>query len=178
MKNLDVQLMATISDNRIKSFDEFIDNWSTGQQEVVPHKNSYLAFSPSVLSSLSLQYKIFANAKWEVAVDLDNRYVGKQYVDNTSNPASELQAYWISDLGINFHFYTKTIRDLSLGLKFNNVFNEEYESNGWIYRFRSPDYNPVPDDPYAGSEGGSLYHEKGYFPQAGRNVMVQLNFNF
>jgi hypothetical protein len=72
-------------------------------------------------------------------------------------------------------FIPKRSRDISLGVKINNLFDEEYESNGWIYRFRSEDYNPVPDDPYAGNENGTLYHQKGYFPQAWRNIMVQLN---
>jgi iron complex outermembrane recepter protein len=178
VKKLDVQFNATLSDNRIKSYDEFIDNWTTGVQEVASHKNSCLAFSPSVLSSLLLNYKIFSNAKWEVAVDLNNRYVGKQYVDNTSRTASELQAYFVSDLGLTCHLFTKNIKDISIGLMINNLFNEEYESNGWIYRFRSEDYNPVPDDPYADNESGTLYHQKGYFPQAWRNMMVQFNFNF
>jgi hypothetical protein len=44
--------------------------------------------------------------------------------------------------------------------------------------FDRKDYNPVPDDAYAGSEGGTLYHQKGYFPQAWRNIMVQMNFTF
>ena len=111
-------------------------------------------------------------------MDWNNRYVGKQYVDNSSNETSSLDAYIVSDFGFNCHFYTNAIKDITLGVKINNLFDEEYESNGWIYRFRSEDYNPVPDDAYAGSEGGTLYHQKGYFPQAWRNIMVQMNFTF
>ena len=177
-KKLEVQFNATLSDNRLKTYDEYIDNWTTGLQEVTTHENSYLAFSPSLLSSLNFNYKVISNSNWEIALDLNNRYVGKQYVDNTSLAASELQAYFVSDFGLTCHLFTKSIKDISLGLRINNLFDEEYESNGWIYRFRSEDYNPVPDDPYAASEGGTLYHQKGYFPQAWRNIMVQMNFTF
>jgi len=178
LEDLEVGLNGTFSDNRIKTYDEYIDNWTTGEQEITIHENSFLAFSPSVLASLGLKYKIITNAKWDVSVDLVNRYVGKQYVDNSSNEASALDPYFVSDVGITGHWFTKSIQDISLGVRINNVFNEEYESNGWIYRFHSPDYNPVPDDPYAGNEVGTLYHQKGYFPQAWRNIMVQLSVSF
>jgi iron complex outermembrane receptor protein len=176
--NLTVDLNATFSDNRIATFDEYIDNWTTGQQEIVVHENSHLAFSPSWLAMAAFNYKIVTSDQWDLSLDFINRYVGKQYVDNTSREAAALDPYFVSDLGITCHFFSKRIKDISLGVKVNNIFNEEYESNGWIYRFRSEDYNPIPDDPYAGSEGGTLYHQKGYFPQAWRNVMVQLNVNF
>jgi iron complex outermembrane receptor protein len=176
--DLEVGLNATLSDNRIKTYDEYIDNWTTGQQEIAVHENSYLAFSPSVLASLVLKYKIINNEKWDVSVDLNNHYVGKQYVDNTSREASALDPYLVSDFGVTGHWFTKSLKDISLGVRVNNLFNEEYESNGWIYRFHSADYNPVPDDPYAGKEDGTLYHQKGYFPQAWRNIMVQLGVSF
>ncbi len=176
--NLTVNLNATWSDNRIKNFDEYIDILPNYEQEIVTHENSYLAFSPSVLASLAIKYKIITNEKWDVSVDLNNHYVGKQFVDNTSREASALDPYLVSDFGVTGHWFTKSLKDISLGVRVNNFFNEEYESNGWIYRFRSEDSNPVPEDPYAGNEGGSLYHQKGYFPQAWRNVMVQLNVSF
>lgn len=176
--DLEVGLNATFSDNRIKTYDEYIDNWTTGQQEIAVHENSYLAFSPSVLASLVLKYKIITNDKWDVSIDLSNHYVGKQFVDNTSREASALDPYLVSDFGVTGHWFTKSLKDISLGVRVNNIFNEEYESNGWIYRFRSADYNPVPDDPYAGNEDGTLYHQKGYFPQAWRNFMIQLAVSF
>jgi len=178
IENLDLQLNATLSDNRIDTYDEYIDDWSTGLQKVVTHENSYLAFSPAVLSSLYINYKVVSDEKWEVSLDLNNRFVGKQYVDNTSNEASSLDAYFVSDFGLTLHLFGRKIKDIAFGVRINNVFNEEYESNGWIYRFTSPDYNPVPDDPYAGNETGTIYHQKGYFPQAWRNVMAQLNISF
>jgi iron complex outermembrane receptor protein len=99
-----VQFNATLSDNRIKSYDEYIDNWTTGEQEIVAHENSYLAFSPSILSSLLLRYTIFSTSKWDLSVDWNSRYVGKQYVDNTSNESSSLDAYVVFGSWIQLSF--------------------------------------------------------------------------
>jgi iron complex outermembrane receptor protein len=85
--NLTVDLNATFSDNRIKTFDEYIDNWTTGQQEIVVHENSYLAFSPSLLAMAAFNYKIVTSSTWDLSLDFINRYVGKQYVDNTMGAA-------------------------------------------------------------------------------------------
>ena len=178
LKNLALTIHATASDNRIKSFDEYIDNWTTGAQEVVSHKNTNLAFSPKFISSAYLDYTIISKPKWKFSIDLNGRYVGKQYVDNTSNEGSELESYFVSDGGLKLSFFPKFVKEISLGFKAYNLFDAEYESNGWIYRFISEDYNPVPDDPYAGSEGGDLYHLRGYYPQAFRHFMVQLNVTF
>jgi hypothetical protein len=60
----------------------------------------------------------------------------------------------------------------------NNLLNAQYASNGWVYRFNSPGYNPTPDDAYTRQENGDTYHQAGYFPQAGRNFMATLVVTF
>jgi len=45
----------------------------------------------------------------------------------------------------------------------NNLFNEMYESNAWVYSYIF---------------GGKRYEMDGYFPQAGRHFMVGVDFNF
>jgi iron complex outermembrane receptor protein len=178
LKQLDFTLQATASDNRIETFDEYVDNWATGDQEIISHNNTQLAFSPQFISSAYLDYSVVSKPKWALAVNLSARYVGEQYVDNTSNPESLLESYFVSDAGIKFSVFPKFVKEISLGFKVNNLTDAEYESNGWIYRFRSADYDPTPDDPYAGSEGGSLYHLRGYYPQAWRNFMLHLTIDF
>jgi len=48
-------------------------------------------------------------------------------------------------------------------LSLNNLFNEEYESNAWVYRY------------YYGNQE---YEMNGYFPQAKFNVMGGVNLKF
>jgi len=45
----------------------------------------------------------------------------------------------------------------------NNIFNEEYESNAWVYSYIL---------------GGKHYKIDGYFPQAGRHFMAGIDFSF
>ena len=52
-----------ISDNKINSFDEYIDNWETGEQEVINHKKTTIAFSPSLIASSSIDWQIFKKKK-------------------------------------------------------------------------------------------------------------------
>ncbi len=177
ISNLMITGSATISKNRIKTFDEYIDNWDTGSQLVINHSNTDLAFSPSMLANLLVNYMVISNERHTFSIDLAGRYIGKQYVDNTSNEASVLNAYSLADVGLHWTLFNKIGKDLHLGFMIKNLFDANYESNGWIYRFKSEGYDPVPDDPYAGSEGSGQYHLKGYFPQAGRYFLLQFSLN-
>ena len=177
-KHFDLNAQMTLSQNRIKEFNEYIDNWDTGVQEVVLHQQTDIAFSPSVLASLQGDYILISNTKHEVAVNLGARYIGKQFVDNTSSAFSSLDPYVLADAGAYWTIYNALGKEIRIGVVLKNVFNEQYESNGWIYRFSSEGYDPTPDDPYAGREGSHLYDQKGYYPQAGRNLLIQLGITF
>ncbi len=178
VEKLKLEFQTTLSENKIKSFDEYIDNWDNGQQEIVSHTGSEIAFSPNVLGSLSADFKFISTQTHEISINATGRYIGKQFVDNTSRDASGLDAYVVTDVGLQWIWHNVWAEQFRFGIFLRNALNEQYESNGWIYRFRSEAYDPRPDDPYAGSEGGSLYHEKGYFPQAGRNMYVNLSLTF
>ncbi len=176
-KDLSVTGSATFSENKIKAFNEYIDDWDTGEQLIVQHTNTDLSFSPSLLTNLILDYSILSNEKHALSVDLAGRYIGQQFVDNTSNEASALKAYSLADLGIHWTLFNKIGKDMHLGFMIKNIFDSTYESNGWIYRFQSDGYDPTPDDPYAGSETDGRYHLKGYYPQAGRYFLLQFTLN-
>jgi iron complex outermembrane receptor protein len=178
VKHLEIKAQATISSNTIESFTEYIDNWFTGTQDAVALQNTDLAFSPSFLAGLMAKYTLLSDANHELSAELNGRYVGKQFVDNTSRDASALDPYFVADAGVHWTWFNHFGKELRIGVLLKNAFSEAYESNGWIYRFTSEGYDPTPDDPYAGSEGGDLYHQKGYFPQAGRYLLLQLGISF
>ncbi|HZV68353.1 MAG TPA: TonB-dependent receptor [Saprospiraceae bacterium] len=177
-EKLKFDLNGTFSKNKIKSFDEYIDNWDSNQQEIISHKNTDIAFSPNILGSLNGEYKFISTQTHEISVLANIRYIGKQFVDNTSSDASSLDPYYITDTGLQWIWHNVWAQQFKVGFLVRNVFNHEYESNGWIYRFRSEANDPTTNDPYAGSEGAGLYHQKGYFPQAGRNMYLNLNLTF
>lgn len=175
---LDLRLMAAFSDSRLKEFDEYVDDWDTGQQQVIIHQHTRIAFSPQIMGRLAAGYTVISKPRQELKITLSGRHVGKQYVDNTSNEASVLEAYAVADASLRWSFFTRPFSELTLSVGVYNVFDAAYSSNGWIYRFHSAGYDPRPDDPYAGLETDNVYHQKGYFPQAGRNLMVQFSARF
>lgn len=175
---LTLKSSITVSENKIKQFDEYVDNWDTGWQGVIHHENTDIAFSPTLLANLQAEYKILDGAAHALIFDVTGRYVGKQYVDNTSNPGSLLDEYFVTDAALHWEWKSLWANEFRLSLFAKNIFDHQYESNGWIYRFNSPSYNPVPDDPYAAEEGSGTYHLKGYFPQAGRHLFLSLKIGF
>jgi iron complex outermembrane receptor protein len=145
----------TLSRNRIKKFTEFIDNWDYWNDPVnQPYQFSNylgetdLAFSPSITGAGRITYEVISNLK----IILQSKFVGRQFIDNTSSEDRIIDRYFVSDLSINYTFDTKLFREIGLSLQVNNLFNSEYESNAWIYRYVT---------------GGEEHFMDGYFPQAG-----------
>jgi len=175
---------VTVSKNEIKEFTEYIDNWTTWGQETVIHKNTDLSFSPKVIGAASIDY---AFLKKKLNVSLTGKYVGKQYMDNTSNEKTSLSAYFYNDLQINYllkkskgknkdgNLKAHSGVEYLFNLKVNNLFNQMYSTNGWAYRYRT-------DSPYIGPydqlESGSTFSQVGLYPQAGVNYLLGLVVKF
>ena len=153
-----------VSRNRVVRFDEFVDNWATGGQEVIVRENTPLAFSPSVIANLGLR---FATADDRLDLSLWGTGVSRQYVDNTGSAGTELPAYGRLDLEARYLPPVRSGREVVLTLQAQNLTDANPITNGWSYRFRSPGYDPRPDDPYVTGEGTDQYIMTGVYPQAG-----------
>lgn len=169
---LTVEANATLSQNKIRNFTEFMDNWDTGTQEAIAHGTTDIAFSPNLIAYARLQYEVFNFSKQQLTLALSGKYVGRQYIDNTSNKNTVLDAYAIGGLQVRWVLKPSFAEELSFNLLINNLFNARYSSNAWTYRYRSDDYDARPDDPYARLEGNGIYNLTGFFPQAGRNFLI------
>ncbi len=156
---LTLQGNATFSKNKIKSFVEYVDNWDTWESDATKLGDTDLSFSPSLTGSASLTYHLNKN------IDLGyfTNYVGRQFIDNTSNHNNQLDAYWLNNFKADFTFMPKWTKKVKASLLVNNIFGEVYESNGWVYSY---------------NRGGMRYTMDGYFPQAGRNFLVGLTLLF
>ena len=91
-----------------------------------------------------------------------------------------LDAYAFTDLRLRYTLKKGFLKDFSFTFLVQNVFDAKFVSNAWTYRFRSRDYNPVPDNFYAQVEdaGQNVYNLTGLYPQAGRNYLLGLTFRF
>ncbi len=177
-EKLDVTANATISDNRIDEFEEGIDDWDSGWQVLTTHVRTPIAFSPSTILQASARYRWLKGRKSKLESEWLQKYIGKQYLDNTGSDHSRLDPYHLSDLQIRYHVTPSWCREVLLGLSLQNVFDLDIVSNGWIYRFKSEGYDPRSDDAHARKEHGNLYNLTGYYPQAGRNILVNLKIGF
>jgi iron complex outermembrane receptor protein len=159
IQKLTWSLNATYSDNKIKNFHEYTDNYDMGGQDTITYRTTDIAFSPNMIASSTIAYELFKNFK----ISFISKYVSKQYLDNTSNNDRRLDAFFVNDVRINYHFKTKAIPEVGLTLAVNNLFNEQYESNGYTYGYIF---------------GGQRVTENFYYPQAGTNFLMGLNLKF
>lgn len=180
LKSLEWKFNTTFSDNRIASFSEFIDDWDTGGQVKTNYKNTGIAFSPNIIASSQVVFKPITSKKYgEVELALVTKYVGDQFIDNTSNPDRMLNAYVVNDIRMQYSMKTKLFKEIVFSAWIRNFTNTQYVSNAWIYKFKSDYYNPVPDDSFANSESvDGRYNLIGAFPQAGINFFSGLILKF
>jgi iron complex outermembrane recepter protein len=159
---------TTVSANKIQSFTAYIDDWDTGAQIAVNHTNTNIAFSPNLIASYQIAYTPFSKLTMTVL----GKYVDKQYIDNTNNINSQLEAYTYHDFRLNYEVKLPFLQHASVAIIVNNFLNSRYTNNAWLYRYSSKSYDAVPDNPYTRSEGNGGYNQTGYFPQAGTHFLV------
>ena len=160
----------TLSENKVDTFIQFIDNWDTWGQEEVTYSNTDLAFSPNIIWSSQFTY----NHNNNLSTNFISKYVGEQFIDNTSSQDRKLDDYLVSSLRITYNFNSKIFQYAKLSVQINNLFDNEYVSNAWLYRFISEGYDPRDDDHYVTKDSDTRYNMAGYFPEATRNYLVGL----
>jgi iron complex outermembrane receptor protein len=153
---INVAANLAISRNKVASFIEYIDNWDTGDQNAVAHKNTNISFSPSLVGGATI------NLQPTQAFELSfiGKYVGKQYMDNSQQENRKLNAYFIQNIRASYSIKKLLFKEWNIIGQVNNLFNKKYEPNGYTYNYI---YN------------NSLTTENGYYPMAGTNYMVGVN---
>ncbi|MEE3097627.1 MAG: TonB-dependent receptor [Bacteroidota bacterium] len=168
---------VTFSENKISSFREYIDNWDTGGKDEVTHENTDIAFSPSLIGGGQLVFTPFEKDNGKLQFALVSKYVGEQYIDNTSSEFAKLDAYLVHDLRMSYMIKSTLFKEIEISSWIRNLSNQNYISNAWVYRFNTA-YDPTSYDMYANSEDGNSYNQIGAFNQAGINFFVGLKLRF
>ena len=88
------------------------------------------------------------------------KYVSRQYLDNTSNKARRLDAFYVQDIRMAYIISKVFFKEINLVAQVNNAFNKKYEPNGYTFSYLY---------------GGSVITENYYFPMAGLNFMLAVN---
>ncbi|MCB9285489.1 MAG: TonB-dependent receptor [Lewinellaceae bacterium] len=160
----------TISRNKISGFQEYLDQYDEGfnwlGQALLEPGDVDLAFSPGLIGTAQIGYDFLfrkgANKGRSLELALLNKYVGKQYLDNSGAADSALDPYFYSDLRLTLALPLKWVERMELAFQVSNLWNRYYASNGWSYRYRV---------------GDEVFTDKGFYPQAGRNFLVSFKLN-
>ncbi|MES2850677.1 MAG: TonB-dependent receptor plug domain-containing protein [Bacteroidota bacterium] len=147
---------ATFSWNKIKNYTELIDDYDVGGTKNNFYQSTHISFSPSVVAGGSINFIPVKNA----AISLISKYVGRQYLDNTSNINRSLDPYYLQDVRLSYLVESKILKATTFIVQLNNVFNKKYEANGYTFSY-------VYDSKVA--------TENFYFPMAPFNFMVGIN---
>ncbi len=164
---LTVEGNAALSANKIKDFDEFVEDWDLGVRQF-HYDHSTLAFSPSTILNgfLHFHHRDF-QATWHT------NFVSRQYLDNTENRDRSLPAFSRSDLNLTYTIPVKNdgwgIRSMVFGLNFGNIFNAHYAASGWVYSAIAESYGHTPDN---------RYYQIGFIPMSGFTAMGSLTLKF
>jgi len=173
-KKLSWAANITLCKNKLDTITQFIDNWDTGGQEDILHQNTDLAFSPNIIWSSKFLYTHNDN----ISLGFISKYVGKQYIDNTSSDGRNLDDYLTSNLQLDYNFKSKIFKTIKMSVLINNIFDNEYISNAWLYRFISEGFDPRESDHYITKGVDNRFNMAGYFPQATRNYLFGLTLEF
>lgn len=159
LKNLKWSGNATLSRNKIQNYTYYLDNYDTGNQVSKTYESPDISFSPDFIADSRFNYNVDG-----FSAQLNTKYVSRQYMDNTQTVSRSLDPYLVNDLRLGYKWSNAPIaQSIEATLQVNNLFNEKYESNGYTYGYIS---------------GNSRQYYNYYYPQAGRNFLLQLSFKF
>ena len=158
---LDVHAGFTYSENKIASFTEYVDNYDNYDengnmiQDVIGHTDTDMAFSPNAIGNVGLTYRPFDG----LTLNWMTKYVGDQFLDNTSNQDRKIDAFTYSNVSLNYTIEDLVFKSITVGVQCNNILDAKYQNNGYTWGYIA---------------GGQRTVENFYYPQAGRNVMFRL----
>lgn len=146
----------SLSRNKINNFTEVLYDYTDGFEEIlIDHGTTDISFSPSVISTVQMTYKPIKN----LAISIANKYVSKQYLDNTSSEDRIIPAFDYQNLLVEYNVKFKKFKKLKFTLMANNIFDRKYVSNGYTYSYIYQE----------------TVTENFYYPQAGAHVLFNVS---
>ena len=128
--------------------------------------NTDIAFSPNFVFGNQLIYLPIKDFQ----ISFLSKFVSEQFMGNIDSNRSKLDAYFVNDLNVNYEWkLNKAIKSIAFSALVNNIFNLEYESNGYFYTY---------DDDWSTPGSTTTIEGTGYYPQAGINFLLGVNLKF
>lgn len=162
---LNISANAAFSKNKIKSITQYNDDYDNGGQTEEKYENTDIAFSPNVIAGATISLEPFYAYQSDnhFYIDLLGKYVGRQFLDNSTNVMRSINPFSVFDARLRYDLKPSWIKEMSVIVMLNNIFNKKYENNGYTYSYR---YD------------GSNITENYYYPQTGFNFNIGINLGF
>ncbi len=153
-----------LSANKIKEYTEVLYDYDANTFAVIDtieqkFQKSNIAYSPNVILGAAFTYRLTN----QIGLSLQNKYVGKQYLDNTSSTDKMIKAFLVNDLILNYQKPLRNNTTLAIDFKVANVLNRKYVANGYTYSYL-----------VGGEKTTAVY----YYPQATRSILLALSLRF
>ena len=155
-KRVNATANLAVSQNKVKGFTEYIDDYDNGGQKTKNYTSTAIAYSPAVVGGATINFLPLKNME----LSLLSKYVSKQYLDNTENENRSLNSFFVQDVRAIYTFKKKWLKEVNITAQVNNIFGKKYEPNGYTFSY---------------FVGGETVTENYYFPMAGTNFMMGLN---
>ncbi|MGB6267824.1 MAG: TonB-dependent receptor [Olleya sp.] len=164
---------ATFSQNKIKTFDYVVydtqydpNTFDTVSYDpvVTTFEDTDISFSPNIIFGSTVTFSPIKNG----SIALLSKYVGKQYLDNTSSDNKSMDAYFVNNLNLSYKIKPQWIKEITFNLLVNNIFNNKYVSNGYTYSYF---YRPE-------NSNEAAITENFYYPQATTNFLMGMTLKF
>ncbi len=162
---LDFEADGAFSLNRLKEFEEVVDNWD-GDPVHVQYDDAPLAYSPAIVAGGGFRLHWGdAYARWRTS------YVSRQYLDNTGCKERSIPGYSQSDLELagTLRPQVKALKGVKFSLFLGNLLDSHHATGGWVYSAVSAESGYTLDH---------RYMEAGYTASAGFTALAAISILF
>ncbi|MCC6720851.1 MAG: TonB-dependent receptor [Bacteroidia bacterium] len=158
-KMIEWKFNMSLSENKIKTFNEYVDDWTNGGQVKNKYENTNLVLSPNCIIGSNFILKTQKNLK----IIFNTKFVSRQYLDNTQTKSRSIEPYMVDDIILQYEFKLSKVKNINIGLMINNIENKSYIANGYTY---------------SGIINNNRKDFSFVYPQSGTNVLSRIVFLF
>lgn len=151
---------ANLSRNRIEEWTQFFDVYDDEFNWVGSRSQTYRDVEPLLTPSVILSQSVDYTRDARLGAGMTARYVGRSYLDNTNDDDFDAPAHFVVDANVSYAVAPWA----RVTLQVNNLLDaDRLYPSGYSYLYDAGDV-----------QTGTAY----YYPQAGRNAVVLMDFDF